>query len=59
MSAEGKTKHGTSGKKNGEMQPFRLNGGGVHPDHLRRTMDSLPGYSQRMGKPRVGSAWDK
>ncbi len=36
MSSEGKSKRGNSGKKNAESQPFRLSGGGVHPDHLRR-----------------------
>ncbi len=59
MSSEGKSKRGNSGKKNAESQPFRLNGGGVHPSHQRQTMASLPGYNERIGRPREGSAWDK
>lgn len=59
MSAEGKKKRGESGAANARSQPFRLSGGGLHPDHLRGIMASLPGYVERMGKPRAGSAWDK
>ena len=52
MSAEGKKKRGESGRANALSQPFRLSGGGVHPNHLRQIMDSLPGYAERIGKPR-------
>jgi hypothetical protein len=59
MSAEGKKKRGESGRANALSQPFRLSGGGVWPSHFRRVMDSLPGYAERIGRPREGSAWDR
>lgn len=59
MSAEGKKKRGVSGKANAEASPFRLNGGGCYPSHLRQTMASLPGYVSRIGRPVPGSAFDK
>lgn len=59
MSAEGKKKRGVSGASNAKDQPFRLSGGGLWPTHLRKTMSVLPGYGERIGRPREGSAWDK
>ncbi len=59
MSAEGKKARGEAGKSNAEHQPFRLSGGGVWPAHYRRVLMTLPGYLDRIGRPRPGSAWDK
>ena len=35
MSAEGKGKRGAAGVSNAKAKPFRLNGGGVYPSHMR------------------------
>lgn len=35
MSAEGKSKRGAAGVSNAKAKPFRLNGGGVYPSHMR------------------------
>lgn len=35
MSAEGKGKRGAAGVSNAKAKPFRLNGGGVFPNHMR------------------------
>lgn len=46
-----KKKRGEAGKSNAETQPYRLNGGGCYPDHLRRTLQSIPGLAQKIGRP--------
>lgn len=59
MSAEGKKKRGISGAANGKSIPFRYTGGGVHPKHLATTMHQIGGLSEKVGRPRDGSAYDK
>lgn len=59
MSTDGKKKRGESGQSNAKTQPFRLSGGGVWPSHLRRTLMTLPGYVERIGRLRAGLAWDR
>ena len=59
MSAEGKKKRGESGVANAKHIPFRYSGGGVHPNHLARTMMAVGGLVDKCGRPRDGSAWDR
>ncbi len=59
MSAEGKKKRGVSGAANGKSCAFRYSGGGVYPNHLAGIMRAIGGLSEKCGRPRDGSAWDK
>lgn len=52
MSAEGKKKRGTSGKSHADASAFRINGGGIFPNHLRTIMHMLPyQYIANIGRP--------
>lgn len=59
MSAAGKKKRGESGASKGKTAPFRLFGGGCHPNHLATTMRAVGGEVEKIGRDREGSAWDK
>lgn len=48
-----KKKRGEAGKANAEAKPFRLNGGGCYPLHLRQTLATVPGLIQQIGKAPV------
>ena len=58
MSAESKKKRGEGGVANAKVRPFRLSGGGPHPDHYAGVV-RFAGLSERIGRAQPGSAWDK
>ena len=59
MSAAGKKKRGESGASKGKSAPFRLFGGGAHPNHYAQVMRTIGNEVEKIGRPRPGSAWDK
>lgn len=59
MSAEGKKKRGEGGVSNAANNGFRYTGGGAYPGHYAGTMRSVGGMIEKIGRPRVGSAFDK